>query len=62
MRAGNEPIGVGGFTRYGTQQWDDTQDQLIAGQQTALGLSIQGISPFSRKPSKRVLSNPKSRQ
>ena len=41
---GNEPVAVGGFTRYGTSQWDDTQDQLIVGQQTALGLSIQGIS------------------
>ena len=44
MGAGSEPIGLGGFTRYGQQDWDDTQDQLIAGQQTALGLSIQGIS------------------
>ena len=44
MRAGSEPVAVGGFTRYGTGQWDETQDQLIAGQQTALGLSIQGIS------------------
>ena len=44
MRAGTEPIGQGGFTRYGQQDWDETQDQLIAGQQTALGLSIQGIS------------------
>ncbi|MBO9678474.1 MAG: transglutaminase domain-containing protein [Acidovorax sp.] len=44
MRAGSEPVGVGAFTRYGGQDWDETQDQLIAGQQTALGLSIQGIS------------------
>ena len=44
MRVGNEPVAVGSFTRYGTGQWDDTQDQLIVGQQTALGLSIQGIS------------------
>ena len=44
MRAGTEPVGQGGFTRYGSQDWDETQDQLIAGQQTALGLSIQGIS------------------
>ena len=44
MGAGSEPVGLGGYTRYGTQDWDDTQDQLIAGQQTALGLSIQGIS------------------
>ena len=44
MSAGSEPVGVGAFTRYGSSQWDETQDQLIAGQQTALGLSIQGIS------------------
>jgi len=44
MSAGSEPVGVGGFTRYGTGQWDETQDQLIAGQQSALGISIQGIS------------------
>ncbi|WP_347486123.1 hypothetical protein ABFV80_001142 [Vandammella animalimorsus] len=45
MRAGAEPVGVGGFTRYGSSnQWDSSQDQLIAGQQTAIGLSIQGIS------------------
>ena len=44
MRAGSEPIGLGGYTRYGQQDWDETQDPLIAGQQTAIGLSIQGIS------------------
>ncbi|WP_235507373.1 transglutaminase family protein, partial [Acidovorax sp. Leaf78] len=44
MRAGTEVIGQGSFTRYGRQDWDETQDQLIAGQQTALGVSIQGIS------------------
>ena len=44
MRAGSEPVAIGGFTRYGNGQWDETQDQLIVGQQTALGLSIQGIS------------------
>jgi len=44
MSAGSEPIGVGGFTQYGSQQWDTSQDQLIAGQQTAIGMSIQGIS------------------
>ncbi|WP_347486118.1 transglutaminase-like domain-containing protein [Vandammella animalimorsus] len=48
MRAGAEPVGVGGFTRYGSGsgsgQWDTSRDQLIAGQQTAIGLSIQGIS------------------
>jgi len=44
MGAGSEPVGQGGFTRYGSQEWDETQDPLIAGQQTAIGLSIQGIS------------------
>ena len=44
MSVGSEPVGVGGFTRYGTNDWDTTQDKLIAGQQTALGLSIQGVS------------------
>ena len=39
-----EPVSVGAFTKYGTNEWDSTQEQLIAGQQTALGLSIQGIS------------------
>ncbi|MDR2366452.1 MAG: transglutaminase-like domain-containing protein [Zoogloeaceae bacterium] len=44
QNVGNEPIGAGAFTRYGTQQWDESADQLIVGQQTAIGLSIQGIS------------------
>jgi hypothetical protein len=44
MPAGSEPIGAGSFTKYGSQQWDTTTDQLVAGQQTALGLSIQGVS------------------
>jgi len=44
LSAGSEPIGVGGFTQYGSQQWDTSQDQLIAGQQTAIGMSVQGIS------------------
>ncbi|NLD13845.1 MAG: hypothetical protein GX665_01985 [Gammaproteobacteria bacterium] len=42
--AGSEPVGAGSFTKYGSNQWDTTTDQLIAGQQTALGVSIQGIS------------------
>jgi hypothetical protein len=44
QNVGNEPIGAGAFTRYGTQQWDESADQLIVGQQTAIGLSIQGVS------------------
>ena len=48
MGAGSEPVGQGGYTRYGQQDWDETQDPLIAGQQTAIGLSIQGISQAQR--------------
>jgi hypothetical protein len=44
MSVGSEPIGAGAFTRYGSQQWDESQDDLIVGQQSAIGLSIQGIS------------------
>ena len=44
MRANSEPVSAGAFTKYRTADWDETQDQLIAGQQTALGVSIQGIS------------------
>ena len=44
QNVGNEPIGAGAFTRYGSQQWDESADQLIVGQQTAIGLSIQGVS------------------
>ena len=44
-RVGSEPIGAGAFTRYGTaSDWDETTDPLIAGQQSALGISVQGIS------------------
>ena len=44
MGAGSEPVGAGSFTNYYTNQWDTTTDQLIAGQQSAMGISIQGIS------------------
>lgn len=55
FRAGSEPIGAGAFTPYASiaggagvgnagNEWDETTDQLVAGQQTALGVSIQGIS------------------
>ncbi len=44
LRTGSEPIGAGAFTRYNDMSWDETTDQLIAGQQSALGVSIQGIS------------------
>ncbi|MBI1904646.1 MAG: transglutaminase domain-containing protein, partial [Rhodocyclales bacterium] len=49
-RAGAEPVGMGGYTRYaslglqGGADWDDSTDALVAGQQSAIGLSIQGIS------------------
>jgi len=45
LAAGSEPTGVGGFRAGGSSQWDSSTDPLIAGQQTAIGLSIQGISP-----------------
>ncbi len=44
LRTGSEPIGAGAFTRYNDMSWDETTDQLVAGQQSALGISIQGIS------------------
>ncbi|MDD3761277.1 MAG: hypothetical protein PHO57_10670 [Acidithiobacillus sp.] len=44
LPAGSEPVGAGSFTQYGSPRWDTTTEPLIAGQQTALGLSIQGIS------------------
>ncbi len=44
MRTGSEPIGAGAFTQYSDMSWDETTDQLIAGQQSALGVSIQGVS------------------
>ena len=45
LRVGAEPIGAGAFTPYANPgQWDETSDPLIVGQQSALGLSIQGIS------------------
>ena len=44
LSAGSEPVGAGSFTKYGSGEWDTTTDQLIVGQQTALGISIQGIS------------------
>ena len=49
-RAGAEPVGRGGFTRYaslgvqGRFDWDDSTDLLVAGQHSAIGLSIQGVS------------------
>lgn len=42
--AGTELIGAGAFTAYGGTAWDQTSELLIAGQQSALGLSIQGVS------------------
>jgi hypothetical protein len=42
---GTELSGAGAFTTYADlSQYDQTQDGLIAGQQSALGVSIQGIS------------------
>ncbi|GAB4091047.1 hypothetical protein GCM10028785_37160 [Hydrogenophaga soli] len=45
LGAGTEVVGAGAFTKYGNSgDWDETTDPLIAGQQSALGLSVQGIS------------------
>jgi hypothetical protein len=42
---GQELAGRGGFTTYNLADWDLTNDEtLIAGQASAIGLSIQGIS------------------
>jgi hypothetical protein len=42
---GTELVGEGGFTRlYNLGDWDLTQEQHVAGQASALGLSLQGIS------------------
>lgn len=42
---GTEIIGAGAYTRYADlSQYDETQDNLVAGQQSALGISVQGIS------------------
>jgi len=42
---GTELTGMGSFTTYADlTQYDQTQDSLIAGQQSALGVSIQGVS------------------
>ncbi|MDG4595627.1 MAG: hypothetical protein P9F75_08025 [Candidatus Contendobacter sp.] len=45
MSVGSEPVGAGAFTTYARlNDWDETAEALVAGQQSALGLSLQGIS------------------
>ncbi|MBI3147943.1 MAG: hypothetical protein HYZ17_05450 [Betaproteobacteria bacterium] len=45
LTAGSEPIGAGAFSNYfDLTTWDETTDLLVAGQQSALGLSVQGVS------------------
>lgn len=45
FKLGSELSGQGGFTQYDFSGWDLTSDDtLVAGQPSALGLSIQGIS------------------
>ncbi|WP_263144146.1 transglutaminase-like domain-containing protein [Pseudomonas sp. RIT-PI-AD] len=62
MRTGAEPVGAGGFTRYSNLgQWDETTDQLVVGQQSALGLSIQGISAAQLENLNRRIKNTKSK-
>jgi hypothetical protein len=42
---GTELVGAGAFTTYANlAHYDESQDNLVAGQQSALGVSIQGIS------------------
>ena len=45
LTAGSEPLGAGAFTNaFDLTTWDETTDLLVAGQQSALGLSVQGVS------------------
>jgi len=44
LAAGSEPVGAGAFQAAGSGTWDQSTDQLIAGQQSAIGLSIHGLS------------------
>ena len=55
MRTGSEPIGAGAFTRYNDGSWDETTDQLITGQKSALGVSIQGVSLKQMEELKRSI-------
>ena len=43
MRMGTELSATGAFTTYDLSGWDETEDQLVVGQATALGLNIQGM-------------------
>ena len=61
MRTGSEPIGAGAFTQYSDMSWDETTDQLIAGQQSALGVSIQGVSAKQMETLKTRMEATKSK-
>ena len=62
MRIGSEPVGAGAFTRYSDlADWDETTDLLVAGQQSALGLSIQGIGKVQLETLKARLEQTKGK-
>jgi hypothetical protein len=59
---GQELAGRGGFTTYNLADWDLTNDEtLIAGQASAIGLSIQGISANQLTTLKNRMEQTKSR-
>jgi hypothetical protein len=43
LKMGTELSASGAFTTYDLSGWDETTDQLVVGQATALGLNIEGI-------------------
>ena len=56
-----EPIGAGAFTGYfDLTTWDETTDLFgVAGQQTALGLSVQGVSKTQLQTKTRFWKKPR---
>ena len=62
LTAGSEPLGAGAFTNYfDLTTWDETTDLLVAGQQTALGLSVQGVSKTQLESLKTRLEETKQK-
>jgi hypothetical protein len=61
LTSGAELPGEGGFTHlYNLNAWDITQDSHVAGQASAVGLSIQGISVDQIETLKERLENTKN--
>ena len=55
---GTELAGLGGFTNYDFSGWDlSTDDTLVAGQPTAIGISAEGIDPIALQKLASKLSN-----